>query len=126
IAGWLLVNRFDVLGILMAPIQPKLPGGQLMVTGPTEAFFITMKLALAVGVVLASPILVYQAWAFLAPALYERERRVIVPSLFAGLVLFSAGAAAAYFLVLPRALAVLLSFQREHLAPIITADKYFG
>ncbi|HWZ28981.1 MAG TPA: twin-arginine translocase subunit TatC, partial [Gemmatimonadales bacterium] len=126
VAGWVLVNHFDVLGLLMRPIGPLLPGGQLMVTGPAEAFFITMKLALAVGVVLASPILIYQAWAFLAPALYDRERRVIVPSLVAGLVLFAAGAAAAYFLVLPRALGVLLSFQRQHLAPIITAEKYFG
>ena len=126
IAGWVLVNRFDVLGLLMHPIQPHLPTGQLMVTGPTEAFFITMKLALAVGIVLASPLLIYQTWAFLAPALYDRERRVIIPALLVGLVLFAAGAAAAYFLVLPRALGMLMSFQRQHLAPIITAHEYFG
>jgi len=124
--GWGVVTRFDVLGLLMIPITPLVPGGHLMVTGPTEAFFITLKLALAVGIVLASPVLVYQIWAFLAPALYERERRVLVPSLTVGLVLFAAGAGAAYFLVLPRALGMLLSFQREHLAPIITAERYFG
>ena len=126
IAGWIVVNRYDVLGLLMLPIQSHLPTGQLMVTGPAEAFFITMKLALAVGIVLASPILIYQTWAFLAPALYDRERRVMVPALFVGLVLFAAGAAAAYFLVLPRALGVLMTFQRQHLAPIITAHEYFG
>ena len=97
-----------------------------MVTGPAEGFFITMKLAVAVGLVLASPVIIYQAWAFLVPALYDRERRVIVPSLMAGVVLFAAGAAAAYYLVLPRALQMLMSFQREHLEPIITADRYFA
>lgn len=126
IIGWVVVNRYDVLGVLMRPIEPHLPTGQLMVTGPTEAFFITMKLALAAGIVLASPILIYQTWAFLAPALYDRERRVIVPALLVGLVLFAAGAAAAYFLVLPRALGMLLSFQKQHLAQIITANEYFG
>jgi len=126
IVGWAVVTRWDVLGLLMIPIAPLVPGGHLMVTGPAEAFFITLKLALAVGAVLASPVVVYQIWAFLTPALYERERRVLVPSLVAGLVLFAIGAGAAYFLVLPRALGVLMSFQRAHLAPIITAEKYFG
>jgi sec-independent protein translocase protein TatC len=126
IIGWVVVTHFDVLGILMRPIAAALPTHKLMVTGPAEGFFITMKLAVAVGLVLASPVLIYQAWAFLVPALYDRERRVIVPSLLAGVVLFAAGAAAAYFLVLPRALDMLLSFQREHLEPIITADRYFA
>ncbi|HEY6807977.1 MAG TPA: twin-arginine translocase subunit TatC [Gemmatimonadales bacterium] len=97
-----------------------------MYTSPTEPFFITLKLAFAAGVLLASPIIIYQVWAFLAPALYERERRVILPSLVVGLALFCAGGAAAYFLVLPRALVMLGSFQQADLAPIITAEKYFG
>ena len=126
IIGWVVVTHWDVLGLLMIPIAPLVPGGHLMVTGPAEAFFITLKLAVAVGVVLASPVVVYQTWAFLTPALYDRERRVVVPSLVAGVVLFAIGAGAAYFLVLPRALGMLLSFQRAHLAPIITAEKYFG
>ncbi|HKR55998.1 MAG TPA: twin-arginine translocase subunit TatC [Gemmatimonadales bacterium] len=124
--GWGVVTHFDILGILMRPIAAQLPTGKLMVTGPAEGFFITMKLAVAVGLVLASPVIIYQAWAFLVPALYDRERRVIVPSLMAGVLLFAAGAAAAYFLVLPRALAMLMSFQRDHLEPIITADRYFA
>jgi sec-independent protein translocase protein TatC len=126
LVGWLVVERYDVLGILMRPIVAQLPTGKLMVTGPAEGFFITMKLAVAVGLVLSSPVLIYQAWAFLVPALYDRERRVIVPSLVVGVVLFAAGAVACYFLVLPPALKMLLSFQRGHLEPIITADRYFA
>ncbi|HXH63147.1 MAG TPA: twin-arginine translocase subunit TatC, partial [Gemmatimonadales bacterium] len=124
--GWWLVTHFDVLSVLMAPILPLLPSGRLMYTSPTEPFFITLKLAFAAGILLASPIITFQVWGFLAPALYERERRVILPSLVVGLLLFCAGGAAAYFLVLPRALVMLASFQQADLAPIITADKYFG
>src|SRR5579885_3184401 len=124
--GWVIVERVDVIGLLKRPIAPLLPGGRLVFTSPTEPFFITLKFAFAVGLLLASPVVIYQAWAFLAPALYPREKRLIVPALSVGVVLFLAGAAAAYFWVLPRALAVLFSFQRNDLAPIITADNYFA
>src|SRR6266849_5998448 len=126
LAGWWVVQNFDVIGLLMRPIAPLLPGSRLLFTSPTDPFFIVLKLAFAVGLVVASPVVIYQIWAFLAPALYEREKRLIVPALTVGVVLFLVGAAAAYLWVLPRALRVLLSLQRQDLAPIITADKYFG
>jgi len=126
VVGWFIVERVDVIGVLIRPIAPLLPSGKLKFTSPTEPFFITLKFAFAVGVLLASPVVVYQVWAFLAPALYDRERRVIVPALSIGVLLFCAGAAAAYFWVLPRALRVLFSFQQSTLEPIITADNYFG
>ena len=124
--GWLIVERVDVIGLLIRPIAPLLPGGKLSFTSPTEPFFITLKLAFAVGLLLASPVVVYQIWAFLAPALYERERRMVIPALSVGVLLFLGGASAAYFWVLPRALEVLFSFQRSVLEPIITANNYFG
>jgi len=126
IVGWVIVERVDVVGLLMRPIQPLLPGGRLKFTSPTEPFFITLKFAFALGVLLASPVVIYEAWAFLSPALYDRERRVIVPALSVGVLLFLAGAAAGYAWVLPRALGVLLSFQQSALEPIITANNYFG
>jgi Tat protein translocase TatC len=124
--GWVIVERIDVIGLLMRPIAPHLPGGRLNYTSPTDPFFITLKFAFIVGLVFASPFVLYQLWAFLAPALYQREKRLIVPALLAGVLLFVAGAAGGYFLVLPRALAVLLGFQNQALQPIITADRYFG
>ena len=126
LVGWVLVERVDIIGLLTRPIAPLIPGGKLRVTSPTDPFFITLKFAFAVGLVLASPVVGYQAWAFLVPALYPRERRLIVPALSAGALLFLGGAAAAYFWVLPRALAVLLSFQQGVFDPLITADKYFA
>lgn len=126
LVGWFIVERVDVIALLIRPIAPLLPGGKLSFTSPTEPFFITLKLAFAVGLLLASPIVVYQIWAFLAPALYERERRMVIPALSVGVLLFLGGASAGYFWVLPRALEVLFSFQRDVLAPIITANNYFG
>ena len=87
---------------------------------------IVFKLGFMVGLVLASPVILWQVWAFLAPALYEREKRALVPSLFVGLVLFLAGAVLAYLFVVPQALRVLFSFQTEAIAPFITYDAYFG
>jgi Tat protein translocase TatC len=125
VLGWLVVERIDVIGLLMRPIAGHLPGGRLNYTSPTDPFFITLKFAFIVGLVLTSPYLIYQTWAFLAPALYEREKRVVVPALVAGLLLFLAGAAAGYLLALPHALNWLLGFQNQSLQPIITADRYF-
>ncbi len=124
--GWVLVERADVIALFTRPIAPLLPNGRLMFTSPTEPFFITLKCAFAVGLLLASPVVGYELWAFLAPALYPRERRVIVPALSVGVLLFVAGAWAGYAWVLPRALRVLFSFQRDVLQPIITADNYFA
>ena len=126
LAGWIIVEHVDVIGLLMRPIAPLIPGGKLRVTGPTEPFFITLKFAFVLGLVIASPVVGYHVWAFLVPALYPRERRLIVPALTVGALLFLAGAAAAYLWVLPRALAVLLSFQQGVFDPLITADKYFA
>src|SRR5256886_8463762 len=126
LVGWVIVEHVDVIALLIQPIKPLIPGGKLRVTSPTDPFFITLKFAFVVGLVLASPVVGYQAWAFLVPALYERERRLIIPALSAGALLFLAGASAAYLWVLPRALGVLLSFQQNVFDPLITADKYFA
>src|SRR4051812_16139656 len=81
IAGWFIVERIDVIGLLMRPIAPLLPDHRLRFTSPTEPFFITLKFAVFLGLLFASPIITYQIWAFLSPALYDREKRVIMPAL---------------------------------------------
>ena len=124
--GYFLMDRIDIISILKRPIAPFLPGGRLAFTSPTEPFMLTLKVAFAVGCLLASPVVVYQIWAFLAPALYDREKGMIIPALAVGVVLFGLGAAAAYLWALPAALNVLFSFTRNDLAPIITIDRYFG
>jgi len=126
IVGWLLLDRIDIIEVLKRPIAPYLPGGRLIFTSPAEPFMLTLKVAFALGCLVASPIVIYQIWAFLSPALYERERRLIVPALAVGVVLFLAGAMACYQWLLPAALKVLLGFQRADLSAMITIDRYFG
>ena len=126
IIGFWIVEHYDVLAVLKRPIADLLPQGKLFVTRPTDAFIITLKLAVLVGAVLASPVVVWQVWAFLSPALYEREKRFVIPILIAGLFLFVGGALMAYLWVLPTALKLLFSFQRPDLEFIITANEYFS
>ena len=126
IVGFVLVSRFDVLGLLIEPIKPFLHGTKLKYLSPTEPFFITLKLAISVGMVLASPIVVYQIWAFLAPALLPSEKRVIVPALYLGLVLFAAGVAMSYRIVLPMTLNFTMGFQTESLEQNIVIGEYLA
>src|SRR5437867_149174 len=126
IVGWWLLDKVDIIDVLKQPIAPYLPGGRLIFTSPAEPFMLTLKVAFALGCLVASPLIIYQIWAFLAPALYERERRLIVPALAVGAVLFLAGAIACYEWLLPAALKVLIGFSRSDLTPMITIDRYFA
>jgi sec-independent protein translocase protein TatC len=128
VIGFFVVTKFDVVGILKAPVAPFLAitNRRLMFTSPTEPIMLTLKLAFGVGVLLAFPVVAYQLWAFLSPALYSRERRFVLPAACVAVVLFLAGAVMAYVAVLPMALKVLFGFQSESLSPLITADAYFG
>ncbi len=126
VVGFVIVDAFNVLGLLMRPIAPHLPNGRLYFTSPIEPFMLTMKLAFFTGLVLASPVIVWQLWRFLSPALYARERRVVLPVAIAAALLFVAGVLLAYLLVLPTAIRVLLGFQSQSLQPIVTAKEYFG
>lgn len=127
VIGFVVVQNLDVLELLKQPIAPYLPEGRLVVTRPTDAFFVTLKLAFVIGLVLGAPVVLREAWAFLSPALYEHEKRYITPALIAGLGLFIVGAFMAYLWVLPVALRFLLTrFQMEDLEFFITATAYFG
>jgi sec-independent protein translocase protein TatC len=88
--------------LLAQPLLDKLPkGGQLIATQVASPFFAPMKLAFFAALMLSMPWLLYQAWAFVAPGLYQREKKLALPLLASALTLFYAGCAFAYFLVLP-------------------------
>ena len=123
--GFWLVSHFDALHLLIRPAQPYI-GDKLYFLNLTEPFFVTFKLGLLVGFLLAFPIIAYQVWAFVSPALLKRERRAIVPALYLGLVLFLMGTALAYFYVVPATARFMLSFQRGSLTPMLTVDKYIA
>jgi sec-independent protein translocase protein TatC len=124
IGGFFIVTGLDVIGVLERPFHQVLPDELLRYTSPTTPVIVTFKLSFVVGFILALPIIAWHAWAFFEPALYERERRFVVPAIGIGFVLFLAGIAMAYFFVLPLGLRFLLGFQAESLTPIITVDEY--
>lgn len=123
--GFLLVIKFDFIGLLERPILPYLQGRKLIFTHPGDSFSIVMQVSFGLGFALAAPVLLYQLWAFLSPALYKHEKRVVIPLLFAATMLFMMGASLAYFFVLPFALKFLMEFQTAALEPMITARDYF-
>ena len=107
--------------ILKSPIS-----GPLYFTAPSSAFFLQLKLALMMGIVLASPILLYQLWAFISPGLTPRERRLALPWVPLGLLFLLLGIGVAYF-ILPFAVGFMLGFAIPGvLDPLITANSYFG
>ncbi|HEX8944875.1 MAG TPA: twin-arginine translocase subunit TatC [Gemmatimonadaceae bacterium] len=124
--GFYLSMRYDIIGLLARPILPLIPEHRLVYTHPSEGFTVILNAAMTFGFVLAGPVILYQAWAFLAPALHKHEKRVAIGVLFSGVVLFVSGAALAYFIVVPLALPWLFGFAGPSLVPLITAEDYFS
>jgi sec-independent protein translocase protein TatC len=124
--GFYVTLRFDLVRILAAPILPLLPEHKLFFTHPSDKFSISLNTAMTFGLVLAAPVVLYQIWLFLAPALHKHEKRVAIGVLFSGTALFVAGAALAFKIVIPLALPWLMGFGTEAMSPLITAQEYFG
>lgn len=116
-----LVLAPDAIRLLKAPIAEP-----LYFTAPGGALFLQFKLALMIGVALASPVVLYELWAFVSPGLTPRERQVARPWIPLALVLLVLGISVAYF-ILPYTANFLLSFRiPDVVEPLITADAYFG
>lgn len=104
----------DLYSWLAAPMLVSLPqGSTLIATDVATPFFTPFKLALVVSIALAVPVLLWQLWAFIAPGLYQREKRLVVPLMVSSSLLFYAGIAFAYFVVLPLALNFLANAAPE-------------
>ena len=121
-----IVFNFDLLTWLQAPILPYLNGTKLKITHPGDGFSILMQASVMVGVILALPVILYQVWAFLSPALHKHEKRIGVPVILGAVGLFVVGAAMAWYLVLPMTLKMLFHFDDKSFDQMITASEYFG
>ncbi|OTA18944.1 preprotein translocase subunit TatC [Xenorhabdus beddingii] len=92
----------DIYRLIAAPLMEQLPkGANMIATDVASPFFTPIKLTVMVSVFVSAPMILYQIWAFIAPALYKHERRLIMPLLFSSSVLFYLGMAFAYFVVFP-------------------------
>lgn len=128
VIGFVLVYKFNVLELLMEPVREAWddPDLRLISLSPADPFFVSLRLAIYVGVILAFPIIVYQVWSFLSPALEVHEKRAIIPSLYLGLVLFLGGVALAYFAALPVTLVFFQGFLTESLAMQLEINATLG
>ena len=112
-------------GLFAEPLLSKLPaGGQLIATEVASPFFTPVKLAFFAALMLAMPVLLYQAWAFVAPGLYQHEKRLAKPLLAAAVLLFYTGCAFAWFLVLPTVFGFLAAVTPEGVAMMTDISKY--
>jgi sec-independent protein translocase protein TatC len=117
----------QIFGLMQSPIvfalkRHGLPV-QLVYTNPTDPFNMYLKISLIVGIFVASPFVLYQVWAFIAPGLYKNERRYVAPFMFSTVGLFVAGGFFAYKMVYPAALDFLIDYSKQF-TPMITINEY--
>lgn len=126
IAGWYVAPRFVV--VITKPIREALKAqglnSQLVYTGPTDYLGLLIKLSIYLGLVMASPVVLYQIWLFVAPALYKHEKSAVTGFLFSTVFLFLGGIAFGYFVALPHILQFLIGFQGP-VVPLIRINDYF-
>ncbi|MHC1728707.1 MAG: twin-arginine translocase subunit TatC [Syntrophobacteraceae bacterium] len=118
-----------IFEILMMPWINAMPEGQsakLIYTAPHEAFFVYMKVAFISGTLLSAPIIIWQIWKFIAPGLYENEKKYMVPVIFFTSACFLGGAAFGYFVVFPVGFKFFASFASDFITPMMRTSEYLS
>ncbi len=101
-------------------------GDKLIFTGLPEAFFTYLKVAFLSGIILATPVIFYQFWMFVAPGLYDKEKRLMAPIVFLSTFFFVGGAFFGYFIVFPYGFKFFLGFASEIIRPLPSMREYLG
>ncbi|HUB52848.1 MAG TPA: twin-arginine translocase subunit TatC [Terracidiphilus sp.] len=120
--GWIF--REPLLDFLQAPLNHI--GKHLAFTHPMDPLNLYLKVALIGGAIIASPFILYQVWLFIAPGLYQKEKRFVIPFMLATVSLFLTGAAFGYYYVLPGAMDILVVKFGHNFTPVVTIDDYTG
>ncbi len=122
----------QIFGILMQPLLVAMPGDKdlihsgLVYTGPAEAFFTYLKVAFLAALFLAVPVLFYQIWMFIAPGLYDKERRWVLPIVLLSSFFFVGGASFGYFVVFPFGFKFFMGFASEAIKPLPSMKEYLS
>lgn len=115
----------DLYHVLAKPMLESLPqGGQMIATEVTTPFFVPIKVTLMTAFLLALPWVFYQAWAFVAPGLYQHEKRIGIPLVISSVILFLLGMVFAYFLVFPVVFGFIVGVAPEGVAVMTDIGKY--
>ncbi len=116
-----------LFNLLMAPLIKVLPPeSTLIFTSLPEAFFTYLKVAFVAGLFAVSPYIFYQIWKFVAPGLYDSERRYFVPMAFFSALFFVSGALFGYFVVFPFGFKFFMGFATDFIRPMPTIREYLG
>ncbi len=134
IIGVLIVIFFCLLpfanrtySMLSEPLRAQLPASSTMIaTDVTATFMAPFKLNFFIALMLAMPFIIYQIWAFIKPALYEKEKSLAFPLLLSSICLFYSGIAFAYFIALPSILHFFISVSPDTVAPMTDINSYLS
>jgi sec-independent protein translocase protein TatC len=118
----------NIFRLLARPLMQNLPkDGKMIVTDVTGSFFVPMKVTMMVALVIALPVVLYQIWAFVAPGLYQHEKKLVVPLVGSSYTLFLCGMAFAYFVVFPTIFRVMAHYNAPLGAEMTTdIDNYLS
>jgi sec-independent protein translocase protein TatC len=127
VAIFLWPGAAPIYDFLAAPLMNALPEGATMIaTGVVTPFLVPMKVTALVAFMIALPYLLYQAWAFVAPGLYENEKRLVLPVVVASTVLFLLGVAFCYYFVFGKVFAFINEFAPKSITPAPDIEAYFS
>ncbi len=124
ILAWIFSDR--IMDLIRMPIAPFLKEGGLVFTAPMDKLMAHLKISALAGVVLSCPFWFYELWKFVAPGLYQKERKYAYGFVGFGSLLFLVGLSFAYFLVFPLAFEYLLGFGGDTDSPMITIQEYIS
>ncbi len=117
----------QIFDILIKPLQAELPPDSTFIfTGLPEAFFVYLKLSLFGGILLASPVLLWEIWCFVAPGLYDQEKKYVYPFVVFSTVLFATGVSFGYFVVFPIAFKFFMGYSSEIIKPLPSIKEYLN
>lgn len=129
-AGFAVAYYFSegLYKFLARPLLQALPPGKdfMVFTGIVEPFFIYFKVGMLGGIVIASPVILYEIWGFVVPALYREEKFWLLFIVLSSFILFVSGTLFAYFIVFPFGFKYLLSFEGDGLKPMLSMSAYFS
>ena len=113
--------------ILIYPLKKVLPEGeQLVYTALPEMFFTYLKVALITGILAAAPVIFYEIWMFIAPGLYQREKKYVIPFVVSSTILFVGGALFGYFIVFKYGFEFFVGFTDENVKILPKVKEYFS
>lgn len=116
-----------ILAWMIAPLNDALPEGtNIIFTKVGEAFFTALKVSFFAAFILSLPIIFWQMWIFVAPGLYENEKRLVIPFVLLGTVMFLLGDAFAYYVVFPIGFSYLINFGSELFTALPSIGDYVG